>query len=331
MSTIRQELVQSAVNFLKDPQVKNSPLQKRVAFLESKGLSSEEIEEALKKVKDVSPNVAPQIPPTPPSQGSGQVMITQPPPVPRMDWRDFFIAAVFVGGIGYAIVAVTKKYILPLLKTPTAKELEMDKQALSDQFNAASETLNDVKSDTQVVKKTIEEQVYKVKESLETLDKMMSDIKQQEAKRDSDLKILKEDMDAIRDLITKLLEKTKDSQNQSLSEVQQELKSLKSLLLNRRSNSTTGSPIAEALSSSSSTTAPIMNSTTIPAIPSVSSPFPGVSPSRPSIPSWQMGMNNASTAIKIPVEQNNSTSSEQNGTSAVTSNGAENNNLTLVN
>ncbi|CAI2163643.1 12432_t:CDS:2 [Funneliformis geosporum] len=328
MSIIRQELVQSAVNFLKDPQVKNSPLQKRVAFLESKGLSSEEIEEALKKVKDVSPSVVPPLPPPPSSQGSGQVMITQPPPVPRMDWRDFFIAAVFVGGIGYAIVAVTKKYILPLLKTPTAKELEMDKQALNDQFNAASETLNDVKSDTQIVKKTIEEQVYKVKESLETLDKMMSDIKQQEVKRDADLKILKEDMDAIRELITKLLEKTKDTQNQSLSEVQQELKSLKSLLLNRRSNST-GSPIADALSSSSSTTTPFINTTTTsPTIPSVSSPFPGVAIGRPSIPSWQMGMNNTSTAIKVPVEQNNSTSSDQNGTSAVTSNGAENNNLT---
>jgi len=91
-----------------------------------------------------------------------------------------------------------------LLKTPTADELEMDKQVLSDQFTAASETLDVVKSDTQVVKKTIEEQAYKIKESLETLDKMMSDIKQQEIKREVVLKSLKEEMDGIRDLIPKV-------------------------------------------------------------------------------------------------------------------------------
>jgi peroxin-14 len=94
---------------------------------------------------------------------------------------------------------------LPLLKTPTANELERDKQALSDQFTAASETLDVVKSDTQVVKKTIEEQAYKVKESIETLDKMMNDIKQQEIKREADLKVLKEEVDAIRELIPKVL------------------------------------------------------------------------------------------------------------------------------
>jgi peroxin-14 len=91
------------------------------------------------------------------------------------------------------------------LKTPTANELERDKQALSDQFTSASETLDIVKSDTQIVKKTIEEQAYKVKESLETLDKMMSDIKQQEIKKEDYLRNLKEDVDSIREMIPKVL------------------------------------------------------------------------------------------------------------------------------
>ncbi|CAJ0847533.1 3038_t:CDS:2 [Entrophospora sp. SA101] len=77
MSQIRTELITPAVNFLKDPKVQSSPLQKRVAFLESKGLTSEEIEEALKQAK------------------AGQI-----------DWRDYFIAAVLIGGIGYAIKAI---------------------------------------------------------------------------------------------------------------------------------------------------------------------------------------------------------------------------------
>lgn len=44
-----------------------------------------------------------------------------------------------------------------------------------------------------------------MKESLETLDKMMNDIKQQEVKREADMKILKEEVDAIRELIPKVL------------------------------------------------------------------------------------------------------------------------------
>lgn len=111
MSAIRQELVQSAINFLKDPQVLNSPLQKRVAFLETKGLTSDEIEEALRQVKGGSSSVA--APPSP----SNQIVIAQPPPVSRMDWRDFFIAAVLIGGIGYAIVEVAKVTLIFFLFT----------------------------------------------------------------------------------------------------------------------------------------------------------------------------------------------------------------------
>ena len=104
MTANRQELIQSAINFLKDPQVQNSPLQKRVTFLESKGLTSDEIEEALRQVKGGSSSAAPA-PSLPPNQG---MVIAQPPPVPRMDWRDYFIAAILIGGIGYAIVEVAK-------------------------------------------------------------------------------------------------------------------------------------------------------------------------------------------------------------------------------
>ena len=110
MTIPREDLVQSAVKFLKDPAVQNSSLQKRIAFLESKGLTSEEIEEALRQSKGVAPNAGAVIlnQPPPPPPPPGQVTLVQPPPVPRMDWRDYFIAAVLIGGIGYAIAVVAK-------------------------------------------------------------------------------------------------------------------------------------------------------------------------------------------------------------------------------
>ena len=47
LKTIRFELLSSAINFLKDPQVQSAPLSKRLAFLEGKGLTSEEIDLAI--------------------------------------------------------------------------------------------------------------------------------------------------------------------------------------------------------------------------------------------------------------------------------------------
>lgn len=56
--SLRSDLILTAVNFLKDPQVKTAPLSKRLAFLEGKGLTSEEIDLALIKAneKDESTN-----------------------------------------------------------------------------------------------------------------------------------------------------------------------------------------------------------------------------------------------------------------------------------
>lgn len=49
LKTLRMDLISTAVNFLNDPQVKSAPLSKRLAFLESKGLTQEEIDLALIK------------------------------------------------------------------------------------------------------------------------------------------------------------------------------------------------------------------------------------------------------------------------------------------
>ncbi|CAG8486271.1 193_t:CDS:2 [Diversispora eburnea] len=305
--SVRSELVQSAVNFLQNPQVQNSPLQKRIAFLESKGLTANEIEEAIKLAKGGSGDLQ-QVPT---SMGNMRVA----PVPPRLDWRDFFVAAVLIGGISYAI-----RYILPLLKTPTAKELERDKQSLTDQFTMTSETLDVVKADTKSVKKIIDEQSLKVRESLERLDNTLKDLEIQEGKRDTEIKTLKEEIDTIRDLIPK----TKESQAQSLADLQNELKSLKSLIANRRFN-TSISPVNDALTNSSSTlppSSPTVNnnnnissstkspppntnlttastiSSTIPSISSISS-----ASGRSGIPPWQLGTNTSSSSTGTVVEQ----------------------------
>jgi len=55
---IREDQVQNAVKFLSHPKVKGSPVMYRRSFLERKGLTKEEIDEAFRRVPDESPSVS---------------------------------------------------------------------------------------------------------------------------------------------------------------------------------------------------------------------------------------------------------------------------------
>ncbi|KAI3759387.1 hypothetical protein L6452_07161 [Arctium lappa] len=55
---VREEQVQNAVKFLSHPKVKGSPVMYRRSFLERKGLTKEEIDEAFRRVPDESPSLS---------------------------------------------------------------------------------------------------------------------------------------------------------------------------------------------------------------------------------------------------------------------------------
>ncbi len=62
------DLVANAVRFLNDPKVQNAPMEKKIAFLKSKGLNEQEIEKAMAQVKaPVAPLIVPPRPPIPTS------------------------------------------------------------------------------------------------------------------------------------------------------------------------------------------------------------------------------------------------------------------------
>lgn len=116
---MREELITSAISFLSDPKVQSAPLAKKVSFLESKGMTSEEIEEAMARVNGKSSGTAATTatPVSVPQTGSGMMVQQQPgmamappplPPRPAYDWRDIFIAAVLAGGVGYGVWTLAK-------------------------------------------------------------------------------------------------------------------------------------------------------------------------------------------------------------------------------
>ena len=62
---LRESLIDNAVKFLLDPKVTSSPLSKKITFLESKGLTSQEIDESVKRIS-LSSTTAANVLATPP-------------------------------------------------------------------------------------------------------------------------------------------------------------------------------------------------------------------------------------------------------------------------
>ncbi|KAI8099150.1 peroxisomal membrane anchor protein conserved region-domain-containing protein [Halteromyces radiatus] len=296
---MREDLISSAINFLNDPKVQSAPLAKKVSFLESKGMTSEEIEEAMARVNGKAPSssTTTTVNPGQYTQPNGMVLQTTPPPVPtrpRYDWRDLFIAAVFAGGIGYGVWTLAKNVFGPWFKVPTQVELEEDKEMLDAQFQAVEDSLKEIKTQTNEALTSVSEQSKKVEESLASLETVLNDLKEGDQQRDEEFKTVKEEVESLKELVPKMLDRNKEAQGAVLNDLQNEIKSLKSLLLSRRSP---GASLLEQGSSNTTSSSPAVSASTTNTdglSPRLSAAF-NSSSSRPGIPAWQMASANKSS------------------------------------
>ncbi|EKM61178.1 uncharacterized protein PHACADRAFT_134491 [Phanerochaete carnosa HHB-10118-sp] len=262
----RQELLRNAVVFLRDPkarivQTQSSPLAQRVQFLEAKGLTGSEIEEAMRQAAASQP--VPYAPPQAygvyqPAYGSAPYGAQPPQP---WDWRDYFvrshITAVVSGTIVYGAVALFKKYVKPHLSPPSATAYEEDRDALTAQFDAAETMLKEIQMETNTVRLVVEEQREKIVKTTQEVENVVQEMRKNEGEMHNALREMRDEVQTIKDMLPKMIDKSKETHTQSLVELQQELKSLKTLLLTRGSNGVSGA------------TTPII-------------------PSKPSIPPWQL-------------------------------------------
>jgi len=102
----RTALLSSAISFLRDPSTASSALAQRIAFLESKGLNQQEIEQALSAA-----NGGPLMPYNNGGGGRGQLgggMGGFRGREFERDWRDYFIMSVVGGGVGWLAVKLAQ-------------------------------------------------------------------------------------------------------------------------------------------------------------------------------------------------------------------------------
>lgn len=245
----REELVSSAVTFLRDPSVAASPVEKRIEFLKSKNLTQEEIDASLARAAEDPSAPPPQqnayYPPPTQYRGPPQGQYAQypynpygqfpqaPPEPPRRDWRDWFIMATVVGGAGYGLWMLADRYVKPLIAPPTPPQLEQDKAAIDEQFNKAFALLDTLSQDTEALKKAEEERTQRLDSAISDIEAIIAELKTANTKREDDARRMEAEIKSMKDGLPRSIENVKDASERQLKELGTELASLKLLMGNR--------------------------------------------------------------------------------------------------
>ncbi|RKF58501.1 Peroxisomal membrane protein PER10 [Golovinomyces cichoracearum] len=287
---IRENIVASAkahiLTFyvvLQDPNVAGSPIENRIAFLQSKNLTKEEVDTALSRsncgvsLSSVAhlqnpQHTVQQIP----TSGGHQQFLWQPPP-PNRDWRDWFIMATVLSGLGYGMYNMVKRYVYPMIAPPTTPQLEQDKNDIEGNFQKVFTLVEQLAKDTDELKASEQARTTKLDVTLSEIEGTIGNIKSMSRVREEEGRHIMEEVRGLRQLVPKAMEEHKSTTSLQLKELNDELKSLK-LLLSQRLN---------------------------PSIPSISSSFRRGSASEAASPGLQARNNITDT---LPTEPGNKSS-----------------------
>ncbi|RMZ80206.1 hypothetical protein DV737_g3104, partial [Chaetothyriales sp. CBS 132003] len=248
----REDLVASAVTFLRDSSVSASPLDKRIEFLKSKNLTQEEIDLSLARAAEdpsLGPSVQASYAPVPAGRGPPTGLYAnypynpygqfQPPPPepPRRDWRDWFIMATVIGGAGYGLWMLADRYIKPLVAPPTLPQLEQDKAAIDEQFNKAFTLLDTLASDTTALKDAEEQRTKRLDAAIADIEAIVSELQAATQRRQDDARRMEAEINAMKDSLPRSIDNVRDASERQLKELSTELSSLKLLMSNRLAGS----------------------------------------------------------------------------------------------
>ncbi|XP_043704945.1 peroxisomal membrane protein PEX14-like isoform X2 [Telopea speciosissima] len=162
---IREEQVQNAVKFLSHPKVSGSPVIYRRSFLEKKGLTKEEIDEAFRRVPDTPPTVTSAQPTMKNQDGqlnSSANMHTQtqsPQPAAaaptavvstvatlskyQFHWSHAFLAVGLLAASGAGSALFVKHAVVPRLKSWIRKVVSEEEEEEGDKKSNSKPSLNE--------------------------------------------------------------------------------------------------------------------------------------------------------------------------------------------
>lgn len=237
---MNDDLITSAVSFLRDPNVASSPINKKIEFLQSKGLNEQQIEEALRRANDSgsgssasnSPQVAPS---TYSSQQSYNAPVpldyySVPPQVPERSWKDYFIMATATAGVTYGLYQVVSRYLIPSIIPPGQSRVDEDKEKIDEEFVKIDKVLEQMAIEQKEIKDSNEAKLKEIDVVIDNVNDFLAKYNKDKLKFDDDLRLMKLEVDNLLNAVEKNMRLTKESISDELSNISEELTSLRNLI-----------------------------------------------------------------------------------------------------
>ncbi|MGH0152874.1 UNVERIFIED_CONTAM: hypothetical protein FKN15_023401 [Acipenser sinensis] len=201
--------IATAVKFLQNPKVRQSPLGTRKAFLSKKGLTDEEVELAIQHA-GVSIEEPHSLSP------SGQQHLLHPPHLAPVQyspsgsrWRDYGALAIIMAGMAFGFQQLYRKYILPLIMG--SREDKKHLQRIESNISEMSGTLTQTVTQLQTTLASVQELLVQQQQRIQELSQELATSEQTSS------------------VANRMLE------SQSINDLKAEIVSLKGLLLSRMS------------------------------------------------------------------------------------------------
>ncbi|XP_023133059.1 peroxisomal membrane protein PEX14 isoform X1 [Amphiprion ocellaris] len=202
----REALITTAVKFLQNPKVRQSPLATRKAFLKKKGLTDEEVELAIQRSGSTE-EVLPLSPVGPPHPLHATQLAPAPLSPAGYRWRDYGALTIIMVGIAFGCHQLYKKYILPLIMR--SREDKKHLQRMESNIAAMSGTLTQTVTQLQQTLASVQELLIQQQQKIQELTQELSTAEASSS-------------------TNRILD------NQTVAELKAEIASLKGLLLSRR-------------------------------------------------------------------------------------------------
>lgn len=162
----REALITTAVKFLQNPKVSQSPLATRKSFLKKKGLTDEEVELAIQRSGSTE-EVLPLSPVGPPHPLQANQLALVPHSPAGYRWRDYGALTFITVGIAFGFHQLYRKYILPLIMG--SREDKKHLQRMESNIAAMSGTLTQTVGQLQQTLGSVQELLIQQQQRIQEL------------------------------------------------------------------------------------------------------------------------------------------------------------------
>ncbi|KAK5863412.1 hypothetical protein PBY51_000442 [Eleginops maclovinus] len=170
----REALITTAVKFLQNPKVRQSPLDTRKSFLKKKGLTDVEVELAIQRSGSTE-EVLPLIPVGPQHSPHATQLALAPHSPTSYRWRDYGALTIIMVGIAFGFHQLYKKYILPLIMG--RREDKKHLQRMESNIAAMSGTLTQTVSQLQQTLVSVQELLIQQQQKIQELSQELTSAK----------------------------------------------------------------------------------------------------------------------------------------------------------